>query len=115
MADDNLIDPETGINWKTKKYIAAFVWFMSIIEVIYAGYEALFVIVGIILAWFWFAPYLAKYAKRHGRDSTWAFICALLFGIIGIIIYWIWDSLANKPAPPPPVPVNIVPEKTETK
>lgn len=88
------IDPETGVNCETKKYIAITVWVIAIMVAIDSPLSA---IIMSLIAWYWFAPYLAKFAKRHNRDPTWAFLIGALFAILGIVIYWIYEYFTRKP------------------
>lgn len=77
-----------GVELKSKTFIAIIVWIMGII---YAIENPLAAVITAVVSWYWFAPYLARYARDHGRDATWGFAIGACFAIIGIVIYWIYE------------------------
>lgn len=92
LPTDSNIDPETGVNLETKKYIAILVWILTILGLLA---NPVFAIIASLAGWYWWAPYLAKYAVIHNKNPTWAFFIGAIFGIIGIIVYWIWEYLTR--------------------
>jgi hypothetical protein len=86
MAEEKY-DPEMGVNLTVKNYIAVIIWILSILELFT---NPLFAIISALAGWYWWAPYLAKYAKQHNKNPTWAFFIGAMFGIPGILVYWIY-------------------------
>ena len=86
-------DRETGVNLQTKNYIAVIIWILSILELFTNPVYAIGSALG---GWYWWAPYLAKYAKRHNKNPTWAFFIGVMFGIPGILVYWLWEYVTRK-------------------
>jgi dolichol kinase len=81
-----------GVDLKSKIFIAIIMWILGIMYFIDSPIAAVIVAV---ISWYWFGPYLARYARDHGRDATWGFAIGTCFAIVGILVYWFYEYVTR--------------------
>jgi hypothetical protein len=91
--DTNLT--EIDVNSNVKIGLAVFLWVITILNIINLSMATIPMVIWFLILWYWFAPYLAKYAKSHNRNPTWAFSIGVMFGFPGIVAYWIFERVTR--------------------
>jgi len=94
MTEEVTISPvdANGVTPKSKTFVAIILWILTIIYCVDAPVVG---IVTALLSWYWLAPYLARYARDHGRDADWGFAIGACFAILGVIVYWIYEYIVR--------------------
>jgi len=54
-------------------------------------------IIGALLAFFVWGPWMVDFAKEHNRNINWAYFYGMILGLIGLVFYYIYVNVTKDP------------------
>ena len=91
-------DRGAGIYWNETNFATHAIFILIFLLSLLSNF--IFAIIGALIAYFVWGPWMVDFAIEHHRNINWAYFYGTAFGLIGLLFYYVYVKLSRDPVIP---------------